>query len=67
MPKMKTVSAAKKRFRRVGNKKKIKATKAYHRHLLTKKTQKQKRGMRNTLYISKAEMKHMSVLLPYSV
>ncbi len=64
MPKMKTVSAAKKRFRKKASGK-VKASKAFHRHLLTKKSAKTKRGMRRGLYINPSDMKHMDVLLPY--
>jgi len=64
MPKMKTHSATKKRFRRVGNGK-VKRSKAYRRHLLTKKTRKRKRDLRGTGYVSKADEKIFKILLPY--
>lgn len=64
MPKMKTSSAAKKRFRKTASGK-IKASKAYHRHLLTRKTSKVKRGMRKSFYINPVDMSHFTVLLPY--
>ena len=63
MPKMKTRSAAKKRFSKIGNK--IKRAKAYRRHLLTKKTPKQKRNLRKGGYISKSDQKRIARLLPY--
>ena len=44
MPKMKTNSAAKKRFDFTGTGK-IKRKHAYHSHILTKKTTKQKRNL----------------------
>jgi large subunit ribosomal protein L35 len=44
MPKMKTNSGAKKRFRFTGTGK-IKRAHAYHSHILTKKTKKQKRNL----------------------
>ncbi len=44
MPKMKTNSSAKKRFSFTGTGK-IKRKHAYKRHILTKKTTKQKRGL----------------------
>lgn len=44
MPKMKTNSSAKKRFKVTGSGK-IKRNKAYMRHILTKKTTKQKRRL----------------------
>ena len=67
MPKMKTRSAAKKRFKKVGGKKgvKIKRAKAYRRHLLTDKTSKRKRDLRQGSYVSKADFKHIISLLPY--
>ncbi|MBR2367138.1 MAG: 50S ribosomal protein L35, partial [Alistipes sp.] len=44
MPKMKTNAAAKKRFSFTGTGK-IKRKHAYHSHILTKKTKKQKRNL----------------------
>lgn len=51
MPKMKTNGSAKKRFKILssGN---IKRKKAYKSHILTKKTRKRKRGLRETAIIS---------------
>ena len=65
--KMKSKSAAKKRFSKVGGKNgvKIKRAKAYRRHLLTKKSRKNKRNLRQTAYVSKADAKRISKLLPY--
>ncbi len=66
MQKMKTRSAAKKRFAKVGKKKgKIKFSRAYRRHLLTKKTAKKKRQLRKGSYISKADTPSIMRLLPY--
>jgi len=65
MPKVKTHSATKKRFKKVGNGTKIKRSKAYRRHLLTKKTSKRKRDLREAAYVSKADKKIFKVLLPY--
>lgn len=64
MPKVKTHSGAKKRFkkRKSGL---IKITKAYHRHLLTSKSSKRKRNMRKAAHISKSDMDHLKYLLPY--
>jgi large subunit ribosomal protein L35 len=45
MPKAKTNSGAKKRFRFTGSGQ-IRRNKAYHRHILTKKTAKRKRSLR---------------------
>ncbi len=44
MPKMKTNSSAKKRFKRTASGK-FKRAKAYHSHILTKKTPKRKRQL----------------------
>ncbi|MGB8366844.1 MAG: 50S ribosomal protein L35 [Candidatus Babeliales bacterium] len=66
MAKMKTCSSAKKRFKRVGkNKSKIKFSRAYRRHLLTKKTAKNKRQLRKGAYISKVDLPSIMRLLPY--
>ncbi len=65
MPKMKTRSAAKKRFSKVGKGNKIKRSKAYRRHLLTKKGPKGRRQLRKATYISKADMKRIALMLPY--
>ena len=64
--KVKTVSAAKKRFRKTGGKDtKIKRSKAYKRHLLTKKTEKLKRHLRQGDYVCKADFKNILAMLPY--
>ena len=65
MPKVKTHSATKKRFKKVGNGTKVKRSKAYRRHLLTKKTRKRKRDLRTAGYVSKADEKIFKILLPY--
>ena len=67
MTKMKTRSAAKKRFKKVGGSKsvKIKRSKAFRRHLLTGKSRKTKRNLRGSAYVSDADFKHIIGLLPY--
>ncbi|MBP9689140.1 MAG: 50S ribosomal protein L35 [Bacteroidia bacterium] len=55
MPKMKTVSAAKKRFKLTPSGK-IKRAQAYKNHILTKKTKKQKRGLTKMTLVSDADM-----------
>ena len=65
MPKMKTKSSAKKRFKLTGSGK-IKRKHAYKSHILTKKSQKQKRGLRGTDMISSADKKSVKRLLPHS-
>ena len=64
MPKMKTHSGAKKRFkkRKSGL---IKITKAYRRHLLTSKSSKRKRNMRKAAHVTTSDKRHLMYLLPY--
>lgn len=63
--KVKTSSAAKKRFKKVGGKNvKIKRSKAFRRHLLTKKTAKNKRQLRSDSYVCKSDFKRIITLLP---
>lgn len=64
MPKMKTRSAAKKRFRKVG-KGLIKRSKAFRRHLLTKKNRKTKRDLRQSAYVCAVDASRIFKLLPY--
>lgn len=65
--KVKTRSAAKKRFKKVGGKNgvKIKRAKAFRRHLLTKKSRNTKRALRKTAYVGKSNFKSILQLLPY--
>ncbi len=66
MPKMKTNSAAKKRFKKVGGKSvKVKRSKAYRRHLLTKKGAKRRRQLRKATYIEGVDLRAILKLLPY--
>lgn len=67
MYKVKTRSAAKKRFKKVGGRKgvKIKRSRAFRRHLLTKKSKKTKRNLRRPGYVSAVDMSHILPLLPY--
>jgi large subunit ribosomal protein L35 len=64
MPKVKTHSGVKKRFKRTGTGK-IRAHHNYRRHLLTKKTAKKKRQMRESFYLCEADAQHIKPLLPY--
>lgn len=64
MPKVKTNSAAKKRFKRIG-KDKIKYSSSMRRHILTKKSRKKKRHLRQAGYIAAVDVKAVSQLLPY--
>lgn len=63
MPKMKSHSGAKKRFKKLKNGE-IKASRPYRRHLLTKKTAKRKRQLRRALYIAAVDRHHIAPLLP---
>ncbi|OIN93261.1 MAG: 50S ribosomal protein L35 [Comamonadaceae bacterium CG1_02_60_18] len=63
MPKMKTKSAAKKRFRvRPGGT--VKRGQAFKRHILTKKSTTNKRHLRGTLTVRETEMGRMAQMLP---
>ena len=55
MPKMKTISGAKKRFTLTGTGK-IKRKHAFKSHILTKKTTKQKRNLTHIALVSKSDM-----------
>ena len=56
MPKVKTNSGAKKRFRLTGTGK-IKRHHAFHSHILTKKTKKQKRNLVHQTVVDTDDMK----------
>ncbi len=62
MPKQKTNSAAKKRFKLTGTGK-IKRKHAYKSHILTKKTTKQKRGLTHSGLVSSADSVRIKSLL----
>ena len=64
MPKMKTHRGAAKRFRKTGTGK-LKRSKAFKRHILTKKSRKTKRNLRKAGYVSTTQEKNMKKLLPY--
>jgi len=64
MPKMKTNRGAAKRFKLTGSGK-IKRNKAYGSHILTKKTTKQKRGLRQADLVDSANLKSIRKILPY--
>lgn len=64
MPKVKTHSGAKKRFKKLKSGG-IKAAKPFRRHLLTKKSAKRKRQLRSGLYINSCDIGHIAPLLPY--
>ena len=62
MPKVKTNSGAKKRFKLTGTGK-IKRHHAYHSHILTKKTKKQKRNLQQAGLVESENMKQVRDLL----
>ena len=62
MPKVKTNSGAKKRFRFTGTGK-IKRHHAYHSHILTKKTKKQKRNLVHQTLVDNSNLKQVRDLL----
>jgi len=64
MPKMKSNSGAKKRFRFTA-KGKVRAKKAFRNHILTKKTTKRKRKMRKGMTLSRADAAQVKRILPY--
>ena len=63
MPKMKTNAAAKKRFKKLKSGK-VKRSSSLRRHILTKKTSKRKRQLRQGGYICKQDLKRAHGLLP---
>lgn len=65
MPKMKSISGAKKRFKFTGSGK-IKRQKAFTSHILTKKTPKRKRNLRQTTLVDKTDVNRVRIMLPNS-
>lgn len=65
MPKMKTHRGAAKRFSLTA-KGKIKRSKAYSSHILTKKTTKRKRNLRKSSLLDKSDMNGIKKLIPYA-
>ena len=65
MPKMKSKSSAKKRFivRPGGT---VKRGQAFKRHILTKKTTKNKRQLRGSAEVHATNMGHVRDMLPYA-
>jgi len=62
MPKMKSCRAAKKRFSKTGTGK-IKRSKAYKSHILTKKTTKRKRNLRQSTLVNAGDAKRIHTLI----
>ncbi len=65
MPKMKTKSGAKKRFKVLGGGG-VKRSHAFKRHILTKKTTKTKRQLRGTCMVDPSNMPSVRAMLPYA-
>ncbi len=64
MPKMKTSRAAAKRFKKTGTGKLVRF-KANKRHILTKKSTKRKRNLRQSTIVDETNVKNMKKILPY--
>ncbi len=65
MPKMKTKSGAKKRFVvRAGGS--VKRSQAFKRHILTKKTTKNKRQLRGTAEVHATNVASVRAMMPYA-
>ena len=64
MPKIKTNRAAAKRFKKTATGK-LKRNKAYKSHILTKKSTKRKRNLRQANITDATNVKNMKKVLPY--
>jgi large subunit ribosomal protein L35 len=65
MPKVKSKSGARKRFKATGGGG-FKRSQSHLRHILTKKAQKRKRQLRGTTNVSAADKKQVRAMLPYA-
>lgn len=65
MPKMKTKSGAAKRFK-IRSSGGIKRSQAFKRHILTKKTTKNKRQLRGMTEVNDSDAKLVRAMLPYA-
>jgi len=65
MPKMKTKSSAKKRFRVRANGS-VKRGQAFKRHILTKKTTKGKRQLRGSTGVNERDVASVRAMMPYA-
>jgi len=63
MPKLKTNRGAAKRFKKTGTGR-VRRRKAYHTHILTKKSTKRKRNLRRGTLVSSADSGRVSGMLP---
>jgi len=66
MPKLKTKSGAKKRFKMTGTGK-IKRKSAFKNHILTKKETKQKRRLSKKSVVNKADERNVKLMFPYGI
>lgn len=66
MPKVKTKSGAKKRFKVTGTGK-VKRKRAYKNHILTKKETKQKRRLATKAIVRAGDMKNVKFMIPYAL
>lgn len=64
MPKLKTNKGAAKRFKKTASGK-IKRRKPLKNHILTKKTRKRKRNLRQATLVHKSDMDRVEAMLPY--
>ena len=64
MPKIKTNRGAAKRFSKTGRGK-IRRHKAYTSHIMTKKSPKRKRNLRQGTLVAAADVKNIRQLIPY--
>ena len=65
MPKMKTKSGAKKRFK-VTASGRVKRAQAFKRHILTKKTTKSKRQLRGVIAVHDSDKAMVRAMMPYA-
>ncbi|KAA0890443.1 MULTISPECIES: 50S ribosomal protein L35 [Oryzomonas] len=64
MPKIKTNRGAAKRFKKTGTGR-IKRSKAFTSHILTPKTRKNKRNLRQSAMVADVDQKNIAKLIPY--
>ena len=64
MPKIKTNRGAAKRFKKTGTGK-LKAKRAFARHILTKKPTNRKRGLRSPKIVESSDAKGIKKIIPY--
>ncbi|HKZ21768.1 MAG TPA: 50S ribosomal protein L35 [candidate division Zixibacteria bacterium] len=64
MPKIKTNRSAAKRFRRTATGK-IKRSRAFRKHILTKKSRRRKRRLKAAAYVDKTNLNKVKRLIPY--